>query len=291
MPLTEEQILNRKTGIGASESACVMNMSKWSTPYDIYLRKTHLEYEDVSSEAAHFGNLLEETVAQEYARRTGVTVRRNNKTLRHSKYPFMLCHLDRVVTGEKKIVECKTASEYLLSSWGEEGTDQIPEEYIIQVHHQMAVTGIDIADIPVLIGGNKLKIYTVHKDDELIDIVISAVVDFWENHVLKGIPPDIDCDHPQTGTLLKRIYPGTDGSEIDLGPSAEHWHQIKLEAAEKVKSYQGVVDGAKNHLLEMMGNSAIGKLPDGGQYTRSVTKRKGFTVEPTEYTNFRFKKG
>ena len=64
-----------------------------------------------------------------------------------------------------------------------------------------------------------------------------------------------------------------------------------IEAAEKVKFYQGVVDGSKNHLLEMMGNSAIGKLSGGGQYTRSVTKRKGFTVEPVEFVNFRFKKG
>ena len=63
-----------------------------------------------------------------------------------------------------------------------------------------------------------------------------------------------------------------------------------IEAAEKVKFYQGVVDGSKNHLLEMMGNSAIGKLSGGGQYTRSVTKRKAFEVKESEFISLRYKK-
>ena len=57
-----------------------------------------------------------------------------------------------------------------------------------------------------------------------------------------------------------------------------------------------IVDGATAHLQALVGNSVAGKLvdenglPTGGAYVRKLVKRKGFTVEPMEYIDFRFKK-
>ena len=287
--LTEKQLEIRKSGIGASESAVILGFSKWRTPAELFMEKTGVLSDETHSEAAHFGNVLEETVAQEYARRKECKVRRNNKTLRHKDHPFILCHLDRVVEGEKRIVECKTSSAYLADKWGEEGTDQVPEEYLIQVQHQMAITGYEVADIPVLIGGNQLKIYTIERDQELIDIIIDQLVNFWENNVQKNIAPDFDYDHSTTEELLKRLHEGTDGTEIDI-TSVEHWHKTKLEAAAKVKEYEAVVQGCKNHILAAVGNSASGIIDGVGSYNRKLVKRKAFEVSASESIRLSFKK-
>jgi hypothetical protein len=53
------------------------------------------------------------------------------------------------------------------------------------------------------------------------------------------------------------------------------------------KQYQAVSDGARAHILHAMGGAAIGTLRDGA-YKRKLVERKGYSVEPTEYIDFRF---
>jgi hypothetical protein len=66
-----------------------------------------------------------------------------------------------------------------------------------------------------------------------------------------------------------------------------------LDAAKsQAKEYNAVADGAKTHIKALMGDAAVGLVPglDGAGYTRKITKRKGFTVEDTEYVDMRFTK-
>ena len=63
----------RKQGLGGSDVATIACLSKWKSQVQVFLEKTQaIEQEDVQSEAAYFGNVLEEVVAQEFAKRTGL---------------------------------------------------------------------------------------------------------------------------------------------------------------------------------------------------------------------------
>ncbi|QTD41950.1 YqaJ viral recombinase family protein [Sporosarcina sp. Te-1] len=53
--------------------------------------------------STYWGNRLE--VAEEFAKRTGKKVRRNNHLLVHPEHDFMLANLDRVVVGERALLE------------------------------------------------------------------------------------------------------------------------------------------------------------------------------------------
>jgi len=53
----------------------------------------------------------------------------------------------------------------------------------------MMVSGASLWYIACLIGGQSFKWKPIERDDELIEIMESAAVDFWENHVKAGIPP------------------------------------------------------------------------------------------------------
>jgi len=88
-----------------------------------------------------------------------------------------------------KILECKTASPFSRAQWGEPGSDQIPLHYLTQVTWYLALTGIERADIAVLFGNTDFRIYSIHRDRELENLVLEKAQHFWHEHVLKDVPP------------------------------------------------------------------------------------------------------
>lgn len=202
----------RKSGIGGSDASAILGFNKWKSAFQLYIEKTSDFVEEIDNEFVYWGNVLEDLVAQEFAKRTGKKVQRVNRMLRHPDYPFMTANLDRRVIGEKAILECKTTSTYNKDAW--EG-DDIPAAYICQLQHYLAVTGYEKAYIAVLIGGNNFVWKEVERDDEFIDLMIEREKDFWENHVLANVPPPIDGT-PSAAEFISKMFPQDDGSAIML---------------------------------------------------------------------------
>ena len=283
--LTPEILEARKKGIGGSDQAVLLGLSPWKTPNDLYLEKRgEVEPEDLSdNQRIHFGEVLEDVVAQEYATRNNVKVERRNNMITSKKYPFMLANIDRKVVGVKKGLECKTADKFTYTQWGEQGSDEIPDYYRVQVEHYMIVTGYTEWDLAVLIGGNDYRDYHIQQDKELSEELIEHAAKFWER-VEKGFPPPLDFDHPGTLDLVKRMHPGTDGTTIQLPDDLIHWHRVKNECEGVIKQYTTVVDACKARILAAMGDAACGTLPsEGAQYKRSQVKAQEFTVKKDAY--------
>jgi len=184
----QEWLDARRKGIGGSDAGAILGVNKYKTPLDVYLDKTGQAPEIEDNDAMYWGRALEDIVAYEYAKRTGKKVRRNNAILVHPEHKFMLANLDREIVGEPGILEIKTAAR--ADDWGEPGSDEVPESYLAQVMHYMAVTGAQFADIAVLIAGRKFQTYTIQRDDQLIEHMIEVERDFWENNVYRLVPPD-----------------------------------------------------------------------------------------------------
>ena len=177
----------RQKGIGGSDAAAIFGMSRWKSPIDIWLSKTiEIEEEDEQSEAAYWGTVLEDVVAKEFAERTGLKVRRRNAMLQHDEHDFMIADIDREIVGQKVGLECKTASAYKKEEWAD---DEIPVEYLIQCQHYMAVTGYEAWWIAVLVGGNTFIYKKIDRDEEFIEMLIKAEMDFWNNHVVPNVMP------------------------------------------------------------------------------------------------------
>jgi putative phage-type endonuclease len=283
--LTTEQLQARKSGIGGSDMAAIMGLSPWKTAAEVYYEKRgEMIEEDIGEkEVVIFGNLLEDVVAGEYARRNNVKVERRNDMFRHKNHPFMLANIDRKVVGVRKGLECKTGDKYTTKNWGEAGTDEVPEYYYIQGAHYMEVMGYNEWDFAVVLGGNDYRDYHIERDPELGELIIESAATFWDG-VQNGIPPEIDFEHSSTPDMLKRLYPGTTGKTIELNENLEAWHQVKLDADAEVKRYSAVSEAAKNRILAAIGDNACGILPRlGTQYKRSETKRKEFTVEANTF--------
>ena len=59
----------RRGGIGGSDVAAIMGISKYRSPYEVWLEKTgRVEPKDISGkQAVEWGNRLEDTVARKFA--------------------------------------------------------------------------------------------------------------------------------------------------------------------------------------------------------------------------------
>lgn len=184
--MTREQLERRRAGIGGSDAPAIIGVSPWRSPLDVYLDKIGEAEEVEESPAMRWGTALEPLVRQAYADATGETVR-VPALLVHPRHPWMIGHLDGL-TDSGRVLECKTART--AEGWGEPGTDEIPDAYLIQVQHYLTVTALSVADVAVLIGGSDFRLYEIPADGELQSALMDQEAAFWREHVEAGLAPD-----------------------------------------------------------------------------------------------------
>ena len=65
----------RRSGIGGSDVAAILGLNRYKSALDIYNDKISTEEpKEQQSESAYFGTILEDVVAKEFSKRTGLKV-------------------------------------------------------------------------------------------------------------------------------------------------------------------------------------------------------------------------
>lgn len=234
--------LNRNKFIGGSDIAKIMGLSRWGTPLKLWAEKTgKLTAPDLSNvEAVEMGTRLEQFVADLFAVKTGKSVRRSPKYYQHPDYPYMIAHVDRLVTGTDELLECKTCSAYKADEW--EG-EEIPQEYILQVMWYLGITGRKIGHIAVLIGGQSFKYKQIEFDAELFATMVEAAKEFW-GHVQEDTPPAI---MPTDDETLKDLYSEHSEVMIELYPKDDETAQAAQTLEDKIAYLQEIKAHIKNY--------------------------------------------
>lgn len=249
----------RQKGIGGSDAGAILGMSKWKTPFQVYLDKTEEVLEErESGEAAYWGSELEDLIAREFTKRTGKKVRKKNQILQHDEYPFMLANLDRDVVGENAFLECKTVNAYGASDW--EG-EEIPASYLIQVMHYMAITGNEKCYIACLIGGQKFIWKEILSDEELIKMIIEAEKNFWEQHVLAKVPPTLDGSSAAEKYLNEKYKVSEPGMSIDLKSEYANMIDEYMVLKEKKSLLDERINAIENNIKNELGKAEKGFTP------------------------------
>lgn len=194
----------RQAGIGGSEIAAIVGLSQYRTPAQVWASKVNPVEDEETSQPAYWGTVLEDVVAKEYAWRTGRKIQRLTSQMTHPDFNFAIANIDRAVINPEisgnvrwkngrvttdRLLECKTANGFMAKQWGEAGTDGVPDAYLIQCQWYMGVTGASICDLAVLIGGQDFRIYTILRDDDLINDLLIQGAAFWEL-VKNNVEPD-----------------------------------------------------------------------------------------------------
>jgi len=257
----EEWLEYRRLGIGGSDASVVCGINQYKSPVELYMDKIGMSFNDEAGEAAYWGTRLESLVRDEFTLRTGIEVTPVNQILQSEAFPYMLANLDGMVEHPEYgpcIFEAKTTGAYLSGKWD---GDSIPDEYLLQVQHYMAVTGYRGAYVAVLIGGNTFKWKFIERDEEIISFLIQLEGDFW-GHVQSGVPPSLDGSNASADFLSKKFPDSVPLSTIEL-PKTAYALLIQYDDANTIiEQHTEQKQEAENLLKQMLGEHEAGSIGD-----------------------------
>lgn len=204
--LTAAQIEARRDAIGASEAAAVLGLSKYSSPFRVWLEKMGYGESFTGNWASRRGQIMEAVLLEWYQERTGFQLQYPD-TIYHPNAPHVLAHLDALALTPNgpRVVEAKDVSIRTARHWGEPGTEAIDPDYIPQVLIQMAVTGCPAAHIVVSKGGAEPELYCVMARPALQERMVRRLELWWDTHIVRRVPPEMDGSK-RTKHWLSQLY-------------------------------------------------------------------------------------
>jgi putative phage-type endonuclease len=288
----KDWLIARRSAIGASEAPIILGVSPFKRPMELFAEKLEVVERDAETDGMRWGKILEGPLAEHYAAETWRQLRDPGRyTLRRSKaVPWMVATLDReiiaVPNGDRSVpapLEIKTTA-FRAEDW----QDEPPVDVLVQVQHQLAVTGWAWASVAVLIAGRTFRWYDVPRHEPFITKLIEAELVFLA-HLRTKTLPRIDGT-PGTKAALRALYPQeTPGLVVNLPSEAMEWDTQRLRAIAEAKICEEIKDEAENKLRAALGEAEMGVLPDGVTYTYRAAERKGYVVQPTVVRTLRRK--
>lgn len=202
-----EWLKEREYGIGGSDAAAVLGMSKWKTNEELWEEKTgRRKPEDISDKPyVQYGHDAEPHIRALFALdhpELEVTYESPYKIMRNEEHPFIFCtpdgELKEKATGRLGGLEVKTTEIMNGGQW-KQWTGQIPDVYYCQVIHQFIATGWDFIWLCARIKWHTregelrtdTREYYLDRAEYVEDIheMREAEITFWTQQVEKGIRP------------------------------------------------------------------------------------------------------
>ena len=217
--LTHEEWLEKRKGfIGGSDAAAILGLSKWKTPHQVWLEKTGQVPPQPDNDAMFMGRELEPVIASIYERDHNCElVMPSEMFVTHPKFPMIAANADRLVRGQPKGIEIKTANYFAGKDWGEPGTDQVPIYYLPQTLIYMAVYDFDAWDFAVSIAGGRPQYYPLQRDLETESHVLNVLAEWWDKHIIGNVEPDLDGSDA-TARYLDSKYPRNTKPLVQANP-------------------------------------------------------------------------
>lgn len=275
----------RSKGIGGSDVATVLGLNPYKTPLSLWEEKTGKTKGSPAGEAAYWGTTLEDVVAKEFSKRTGMKIQRVNFLLSTGENGWMRGNIDRAIVNEQiaKTVrvnkpekaaetglmlstdvglECKTANAFMADKWGPSQEaeivsgnvvteHQIPLYYETQIQWYMAVTGIKKFYVAVLIGGQDFRMYEVRRDLDVIKAIVEKCHAFWFKKVLADVPPD-----PINADDIKKLYARDDGEMVEASnDEAADIGELRT-IRERIKELQDQEKAVANRVILAIGEKS-----------------------------------
>jgi predicted phage-related endonuclease len=304
----EEFLARRVTGIGGSEWAMALGMSKYGDPLRLYLIKRGL-LEIEETERMEMGRYMEPTLLQWYVDSQGVTEVSRGEFVRHPEHEFLLGNLDQVVKNEHAdewITDAKNVGFKAVAEWGDEGSDDIPLDALWQAHAYMYLKPkAHKVDFVVLRGGHwPPRIYTVVRDNDVYQYAVPVLQRLWFDHIVPGVPPSPDFASSFALEGVKAMFPpqpekaapveiastiNVNGGAVSVSELAEAYDllgKLEKEAGSRRKKVEAALRSAIGGARAgQVGEIVIDRIFNKGGF------RPATEIKPYDYLRIRFPKG
>lgn len=264
----------RQKGLGGSDAASSVGLSKYRSPLRLWLEKTGQIESTVTNEKMDWGVRLESVILQAFHEKTGWPVETAPAIYQHSEkeHDFMLGNFDGFTYDPELgrcVLEIKTAGMHQAPNWefggsGASANSGVPLEYELQCLHYLSVCGNTIPAVHVacLLGGQRMVLRKVVRDEETITMLERLETAFWWQ-VKNFVKPTWDGSTAGSD-LLSRLYPkGQSGSKIILPPAADDLVQQFMTYKSQEESVSQLREKAEQELEALLGEHEVGETPAG----------------------------
>jgi predicted phage-related endonuclease len=235
------------------------------------------------NEAMRWGKLLESIVASEAGKQIGGEVSMHGMMLRSVEHPHLFCTLDAMilVNGDEYPLEIKCTNRQWNWDLG-----QIPDDFRIQVQHQLIVTGHSHAYIAILASGNRLYWTKVMRDEAMQAWMIDRLGSFWSS-IRKGSPPEIDGSASSKATL-DALFPEEVSGKIVMLPADVLDLDLERQMLKADVERSTIrIDEIDNQIRMLIASGEEGHLPDGTVYRWKTVKFGERVVAAGSYRSLR----
>ena len=217
----------------ASETAAMLGVSPWMSPYQLWLLKTGRSVTKATAAMQH-GTDMEPAARAAYEAQTGAVMQ--PLVLQDGPYSASLDGMD---LGGELIVEIKCPYKGQASAlWQAVSVGEVPEHYRIQVQHQLMVSGAASAHLWVFDGSTGLLV-EIQRDDACMEAIRGA----WD-----GFQTYLDTDTPP---------PLTERDTVERSDPA--WHLaagLYVEAKRKAEEATESLDRARERLVGLASHAS-----------------------------------
>lgn len=249
---------SRRRGIGGSDAAAILGLDPWRSGLDVWISKVKPAPERTGDEKFGFrlGKLLEPAIAELYSAETDREIFIPEPLIvDHLQYPELIGSPDRLCPKDDRVIELKSEHQFA-DKFGDPGTDQVPDHYLIQCAHYMSIANLGRCDVAVLHGGARFAIYQLRRDLELEASMVEQLRGWWSDFVVKEVEPPLDASE-SWGNYLAMKYPFNRGPLIEIRPAdfPDLMRQVNnvLNYADAIKDFKSKLEAAKTAVKASLG--------------------------------------
>lgn len=255
-PITHD----RRNFIGGSDVAAILGVSKWKSPFQLYMEKTGQYAEEVTQAKQRIFDrghrwepiVVEMLVDELQSRGHDVEIIARNERYQDPEFPFLACELDLelLVDGEEINGEMKTVHPFAAKDWGETETDEIPIYYAAQVMHGLMIKPRRRAIVAALVGTDDLRIHSITRDEETIAAIRARELEFWQR-IQAGNPPE-----PTDPADIKWLYQCDGGTVMEADDALFAAYRDLCDYKTRAKNLEAHIELVATRIKSRMGNAA-----------------------------------
>src|SRR5690554_4430447 len=273
----------RRQGVTASEIPVILGLSRWDSPWALWHRKRGLIDDTDAGESAAWGRRLEPVIADAWAERHPDLVLERAGLYCHQERDWQMATPDRLVYESVNVSTIdapgavmpgspvgllEVKHPYSFNGWGEDGTDEIPAEYLAQCLWQLDVMDLDICWLAAYTS-HQLRVYEIHREGNEDDLELMRKMAY--EFLTREEPPPLDS-HPATLAAVKALHPDIEDRDQQVPARTAAFYQAAKRELDAAKAR---MREAEAELRVALGNARRAVTADLGVVaTRSVYERR-----------------
>ncbi len=271
----------RSKGLGSSDAPIIMGVSPWMTPYQLWELKTKRVKPKESNWAMERGNQLEPKARAHYQLLCELDMPAT--LMEHKLYNCLRASLDGFNPSDGgRILEIKCPGK---EDHAKAVAGQIPEKYIWQLVHQLAVADATVADY-FSFDGSRGVIVPFQRDLKLEEKLIEKMLHFWEL-VKTDTPPDFTYRDFKVlrGKKEKALFGKFKKLKLEADAVTERLESVRKEIIEQIADPRVICADVQLIRSERKGSVDYAKIPELKQVDLERYRKKSSLVVTLKIKN------